>query len=562
MQRGELQPNVSSFDALSAFSGRFWLFVVLTGIGAGLGGGLLMKFLHAVQHLAWRYQSGTFLEGVQSRSAGWRVLVLFGAGVVVGVGRWFLRQTGGQGGEITEAIWFRAGSLPGWRTFAGAVLSISVVGLGASIGREGALKQAGAGIASWLGGRLPPAQRRLLVACGAGAGMAAAYNVPFGGALFALEVLLGELALPLVGPALTASFIAVVVSWTLLPDRPTYTLPQTALAAPLLVWGLVVGPLFGLASVVYVRLITWAEARKPEGWRLLLVPVVVFTLLGLLAIEFPQVLGNGKDVVQLAFTGEVSLGLLLALPWLKVLATTGCLGSGTPGGLFTPTLSYGAMLGGLIGYAWGCLWPGAAPGSYALVGAAAVLAAATQGPLSSVVLLLELTRRLDPLMVPALAAITGAVLVARAIDPTSVYSGRLDLGKSAAVLAEDPLTGFRSPFSRECAVVSAAVPLAQLAPRLLALTQRRRPLYVVDERGRLLGEIDPSRLAHGEFPAPLATAGDLVAATPILDTAMTADQVEHKFRESGHARLPVVDSASRKLIGVVSTSGDFLDTSA
>lgn len=265
------QPNIGGLGTM-AYPPRFWGLLLLTGTGAGLGGGLLLKLLHLVQHLCWAYHAGTFLDGVRQAAPGRHVLVLLGAGILAGGGRLvFRRATGGHGGELSEAIWFHSGELPALKTIGRAVLSIVVVAMGASLGREGAAKQIGAVIASrlarWL--ELPPAQMRLLAACGAGAGIAAIYNVPLGGALFALEVLLGDLSMALVLPALTASVTATGVAWLLIPSQPTYHLPGYSLTAPQTVWALLAGPVLGLAAVAYVRLIAWADARKPTGWPVL-----------------------------------------------------------------------------------------------------------------------------------------------------------------------------------------------------------------------------------------------------------------------------------------------------
>ena len=136
-----------------------------------------------------------------------RILVIFAAGLLVGAGSQFIRKTFGRSGDVDSAIWFRSGQVPALSTFAQAIESIIIVGMGTSLGRESAIKQAGGAIAShlaqWTG--LSRAENRLLVACGVGAGMAAAYNVPVGGALFAVEVLLGSISLRLALPALLCS---------------------------------------------------------------------------------------------------------------------------------------------------------------------------------------------------------------------------------------------------------------------------------------------------------------------------------------------------------------------
>ncbi|HZL48571.1 MAG TPA: chloride channel protein [Solirubrobacteraceae bacterium] len=420
------QPNVPGRGIVASYSPRFWMLVALTGVAAGVGGAALIELLRAVQHLAWSYETGHFLEGAERSSDARRVLVLACGGVIAGVGAIGLARLGG-GGEVSEALWLRAGRMPLLGSFARAVESIVIVGLGASLGREAAPQQVGAAVAAWLSdwALLPVSQRRLLVASGAGAGMAAVYNVPLGGALFALEVLLGTLSLPLVLPALATSLIATAVAWVALGSRPTYLVPTYNAHASQILWALLVGPLAGLASVVYIRLITNAHALRPAGWRRVAAPIAVFTALGVVAIAYPQVLGNGKGVVQLALVGRLAVGVMAVLVVLKPLATAACLGSGAPGGLFTPTLTLGVVLGGVLGDAWLQIWPGTPLGSYAVIGGAAVLAASMQAPLAAVVLLLELTHKVDGLMVPMLLAVVEATVISRLLRARSIYSARL-----------------------------------------------------------------------------------------------------------------------------------------
>ena len=403
----------------------FWGAVMLTGVGAGIAAAVLTRLLDTVQHFMW---PGPNILDAAAQAASWRhVWVLLGAGVLTGAGQLVLRRlTSGNGIDISEAISLHAGRLPALRTLGSAVLSILVVGMGASLGREGAPKQAGAVIANALSDRahLSDEQRRLLVACGAGAGMAAAYGVPLGGALFALEVLRGVLALRLILPALLASAIATAVSWLALPNAPTYLIPAFPTSPSVVCWALVAGPIAGLVSVGYVKLVAWGDRNKPTGWRRLLAPIAALGFLGAASILFPQLLGNGKDIAQLAFNNEVTPVLLLTLLVLRPLSTVMCLGSGVPGGLFTPSLALGALLGGVLGLAWSWVWPGVPPGLFAVVGAAAVLAATTHGPISAVVLVMELTGRDRSLILPLLAAVVTATVVARTLDPRSIYDAR------------------------------------------------------------------------------------------------------------------------------------------
>lgn len=426
-------PRAAGSDAIPSTlarpgAGAFWLALLLTGAGTGAAAAALTRLLEFVQRVVWG-GSGSDLLSAASRVGAWRhVGVLLGAGVVTGLGQIILKRlSSGNGIDTTAAIWFHAGRMPAWRTLGSAVLSVIIVGMGVSLGREGAPKQAGAVFANAFsdGVDLSDEQRRLLVACGAGAGMAAAYGVPLGGALFALEVMRGVLALRYVLPALFTSLVATAISWLVLPDAPTYIIPSFRNSASVMAWAMVAGPIAGLASVGYVRLITWADHNKPENWRRILAPVVVFGALGAASITFPQLLGNGHDVSQLAFAGQVAPLLLLILLVLRPLATAMSVKCGAPGGLFTPSLTVGALLGGLLGHVWSAFWPGVPPGMFALLGAGALLAATTQGPISSVVLLMEMTGRDRSFIAPLLLAVVTATVVARSIESRSVYEARL-----------------------------------------------------------------------------------------------------------------------------------------
>jgi hypothetical protein len=385
--------------------------------------------------------------------------------------------------------------------------------------------------------------------------MAAAYNVPVGGALFAVEVLLGSISLRLALPALMCSGVATAASWLLLPTGPIYRVPEYPLSLQLTVWSLVAGPLLGLATVPLVRAIGWADAHKPRGSVATVVsPVVLLTILGMISIAFPQLLGNGKDVVQLAFSDQFGVFLLLVLPGLKLLATAGCLRSGASGGLFTPTMTIGSLLGGLLGHAWDRVWPGASMGSCSVIGSCAFLAAASQGPISALVLVLELTRHIDATMVPMLLAVISAMLVARRIERQSIYSIRLHLDDLLTKLPVPQHTSHLDHLiSPNFVTISAATGYAQVIEHLLSLPHRAR-IYVLDQKGELIGTIDAESLKIvklGAMPAEAAQAADIAMPLEPLTSIMSEQEVSDRIAKAGNRELPMIDATTGRMVGIV-----------
>ncbi len=283
-------------------------------------------------------------------------------------------------------------------------------------------------------------------------------------------------------------------------------------------------------------------------------PVVVLTLLAAVSIRFPQLLGNGKDAVQLAFADQFGLSLLLVLPALKLIATSACLGSGATGGLFTPTMTIGALLGGLFGHLWDRFWPGASMGSCSVIGSCAFLAAATQGPISALVMVLELTRHVDATMVPMLLAVTGAMLVARQLESHSIYSMRIHFFDAQAnPISTPPPLNFSRPLALDFQIVSAAAGYGQVVRQLLSLPSDTN-LYVVDHDGRLEGKIDASSIIRGNLgamPAEAAKAADLAKPVQPLDSGMSDQEIAERLASANDRELPVIDKQTGRMIGVI-----------
>jgi CIC family chloride channel protein len=422
------QPNATG-DGDAALTPVFWLMVVLTGVAAGLFGDLMMLLLYSVQHLAFGYHTGSLGPAVARAPDTRRLVVLLVAGAFGGIAWYLLRRfTPGERTEIDDVVWGDGERLSFRRSLGTSVISEIVIGMGASIGRENAPKLLGGASASLLAGwaRLSPAQRRLLMACGGGAGLAAVYNVPLGGALFTAEIMMGTISLPVALPALACSGIATITAWLYLPHHATY--PGVApfrFTATLLVWALLAGPLIGLIASGYIRLIGWVSHHTVTGRAAIFAPVAALGILGLIGFAYPQLFGNGKDMASDAFLGTAGLAVLLPLAALKPLVTALCLGSGASGGLFTPTMSTGAVLGGAAGIAWSLAWPGSPAAAYAVVAAAAMLGAAMQAPLTGLALMLELIAGGFGIIIPMVVATVTATIVARHVDGYSIYSARL-----------------------------------------------------------------------------------------------------------------------------------------
>jgi H+/Cl- antiporter ClcA len=385
---------------------------VLTGIAAGVAGMGITSVLHLVQHLSFGYTENTFLRGVDKASSVRRVLAVGVGGVVVGFGWWAQRRWIKAPVSVTRSLADPNTPLPVAPTVVDSLLQMVAVGVGASLGREGAPRQVGAALGGWIATRLEVTemQQRRLLACGAGAGLAAVYNVPLGGAFFTIEVLLASFAIADIIAALLTAAIATVTAWPLVTDQPTYHLAAPPLDASIVVWSILIGPIAAVVGLAFLRVTTFARERAPTGWRSVVAVVVVFTALGATAIAYPQLLGNGKGMVQIVFAGSLAIGLASTLVVLKTVATAACLGSGAIGGLLTPSLAVGAALGAFAGGVWSLMWPGAETAAYAMICAAAMLAVTQRAALTAIVLVSEFTHATQNLIGPIIIAVVLAMV--------------------------------------------------------------------------------------------------------------------------------------------------------
>ena len=418
---------------------------VMTGIAAGIGGTLLALLLHTVQHIAYGYsghKDESFLQGVIGSSPLQRFLVLSVCGLVAGIGWWAVRRFGSHLVSIRSAV-NEGERMPPLTTVAHDLLQIITVGLGSPLGREVAPRELGSLLASFISRRakITPEESRILIACGAGAGLAAVYNAPLGGALFTLEVLLGSFSLSSVVPAIATSAIAAYLAWIGLGDETPYDLvPGLSVNGSLVMWSVVFGPLFGFAARWFTSAAQTARAKAPRDWRLPVWCAIVFPAIGLAATAFPQILGNGKGVASLGFDGSLTIGIAATLLFLRTLATLGSLRAGAEGGLLTPSVAIAAPLAAIAGGLWNRIWPGTPLGSFAIVGGAAFLASSMRMPVTAIVLMIEFTRVGHDFLIPMTLAVAGSIVASQFRRATDFAQDRHASPTGQRFTKHDPVT--------------------------------------------------------------------------------------------------------------------------
>ena len=391
---------------------RLAVATLATGVIAGLVGLACIHLLHWVQALAWDMHTGTLLEAASAVSPTRRVLVLT-LGGLIGALSWFLLFRRSR--TITSVSAAVAGHpMPPLRATWHALTQIIIVSLGASVGREVAPREMAAAFAGAAADRLglTPEDRRIIVACGAGAGLAAVYSIPLSGAIYTLEILLVSRSGRAVAPAFLTSGIAVLISTGFTRPAPFYTVPTLTPSLSLTVFGALVGPLLGAAGWAFKQAVARVGAARPRDWRLLLTLPAAFLVVGLIASRLPSVLGNGQASAQTQFDATWAAGAGLAFAALvlaaKTLTTFLTIRAGGWGGVLTPAVALGAGLGAVIGLPWAAAWPGSEVAAFAFIGAAAFLGASMNAPFTGLILVIEFTAQGPTILVPAALAVGGA----------------------------------------------------------------------------------------------------------------------------------------------------------
>ncbi len=491
-----------------AFSGRdtaelrSYLVSFLLAAVVGVAGGFAAIGFQRATDLARVALTGGSMDerliDVAHRLPWWGTLLLPAFGATIGsvllyiVFRWARAAEGNP--DILETVSLRKGGIRLVPVLARSVSTCAVIGTGGSIGREGPIIQIAAGIASTIGRviRLSPRDLAVLIACGAAAGMAGAYNAPIGAAMFVMEVVLGSFVMEQFAPVIVASVVSAITVRTVTHVTSVYAVPAFTIASP---WEAV--PIFALgllAALVgwgFLRSLTAIERglhRVPlPPWAL---PPLGGLLVGAIGIAWPEVWGNGYDAVGLILGGSVGLGLTALLLPAKAVATGITAGSGVAGGVFTPTLFVGATLGGAFGGLLNVAMPhaGIQPGLFALIGMGSVLAATTHAPLMAILILFEMTLDTN-LIAPLMLGAVTATLVARWIHADSIYTARLKRRGVRVPEGVEEAALFRTYAKDLVRADAPALPAQAPVQQVLDvfLNARRDSLYVVGDGGRYVG---------------------------------------------------------------------------
>jgi CIC family chloride channel protein len=524
----------------------------VVGLTTALGAVLFIELILTAKNLFFG-ESVKLVHLVSRDIQYWEVLIPAVGGLFVGpIVYKFAKEAKGHGvPEVMVSVALKGGVIRPRVALAKAIASAICIGSGGSAGREGPIVQIGAAIGSSIGQILNMSSRRIriLVGCGAAAGISAVFNAPIAGVIFSLEVILGDFAIRTFSPVILSSVVASVVSRSLLGNSPAFSVPSYALVSayevPLYI---ILGLLCGLVAVAFTRVLFIAEdisdkARFP-GY---LKPAVGGLMLGVIALFLPQIYSDGYESIHSALTGQMEVMFLFMLIFAKIIATSLTLGSGNSGGIFAPSLFMGAMAGGWFGslvHQW--LPSVTAPsGAYALVGMAAVVAGTTHAPITAILIVFEMTGDYR-IILPVMVACVFATLAANKTLPHSIYTLKLarrginlKRGKDQEVLSTHRV---KEVMSTDFETIPPNMPLRRIMALMEETNQTDFP--IVDSQQRYLGMVTFSDLRLTLSRQHLT---DLVVAQ---DLAHTEHPVLHEDDAIGEAfqKLGLRDLASLAVV--------------
>jgi CIC family chloride channel protein len=465
--------------------------------------------------------------------------------------------------KVIEASALQGGRMS-FRAGIGAAIASSIsIGVGGSVGREGPAIHLGATVGAWFARtlHLTRSLSRALLGCGAAAAVAASFNAPIAGALFAHEVIVGHFAMSAFTPIVIASVVGTIVSRIYFGDVPAFGITEQSLASfwefPAVVGLGIAG---GFVAIIFMRTAMKTEdvMSKVPGpqW---INPAIGGFLIGLIALVFPHVLGVGYDATDLALNIQLPLYLMVSLIFMKILATSICIGSGFGGGVFTPSLMIGAMLGGSYGMVVTGIFPelSSGPGAYTIIGMGAVSAAVLGAPISTTLIVFELTDDY-PLTIAVMIGVVISNVVARQFLGKSFFSWQLERagldlkgGFETTLLRSIKV---RQLVDKNAATVSVGTGLQDLRHKLQF--SETGELFVLRKNDELFGTItlaDLSDVAFDHDVDNLINAGDVARLhPPFLVQGDDLEKANKVMRDSGEHFIAVVeDHETMKFVGTL-----------
>jgi len=542
------------------------IIAIIIGVIAGYAAVGIRFMIEKFSHLSFPGE-GNVLENIMSNP--WYIVVLVPAigGLIVGpLIYFFAPEAKGHGvPEVMQAILLKGGRIRPRVALVKALASAITIGTGGSVGREGPIIQIGSSIGSTVGQffKIPSKKLKTLVGCGAAAGIAAAFNAPIAGALFAVEIILMDFAVAQFSPIVISSVMATVISHSFEGNLAAFNVPAYEYASPYeLGFYFVLGAFSGLASYLFIKVLYFSEDFFDNKFNFpeYLKPVIGGLGIGIMALVFPQVMGVGYDSINSALHGDMIWYIALALVFLKIFATSLTLGSGGSGGIFAPSLFMGAMLGFFFGNLANHFFPDitAGPGAYALVAMGGLVAGTTRAPITAIIIVFELTYDYEiilPLMITAIVSTILSSYLAR----ESIYTLKLLLrginlkeGAETNVMESIPV---EDVYHKDFEVIDVSDNFAKVVNFVLSRKDSEYP--VVDSGGRVIGIISINDLKDFLFErdslSTLLIAGDLINADfeslLLDDSCYAAIEKMNKYQLEG---LPVVDDlSSKKIIGMI-----------
>jgi CIC family chloride channel protein len=540
---------------------RLVLLACIIGVGGGLASIAFKWMIGFFQNLFWR--AGNILEAAASQP--WYLTLLIpalGGLIIAPIIYYGAREAKGHGvPEIMEALILRSGRIKTKVVAVKALASSICIASGGSVGREGPIVQISSSLASSLSRRfgVKESGMRTLVAAGAAAGIGATFNAPIAGALFAVEILLGEFGVFSFSPIIVASVTGTLTSRVITGEDfaaftvPVYTLKSVWEIGPYILLGL----LAGLVAILFIKVLYFFEDRF-ERLKVhpLAQPLLGGLLVGAVGLKFPQVFGIGYESIDACLQNQVGLWLALVLVFVKILTTSLTLGSGGSGGIFAPSLFLGAMTGSLVGSVFHRLFPASmsSPGAFSLVGMGAVVAAATHAPITAIIILFELTNDYKIILPLMLSCIIASFLTA-GIHKDSIYTMKLTRrglrfqeGRDINILRALPV---RDYISRDFQAFRHTDPVGHIINE--AIGGKHHSFQIVDEENQYVGCFSLNQLKNLMFEKDIldafVIAQDLAVPDIQIDVRENLEQAMKLFGSTDVGEIAVIQEG--RLAGVI-----------